>query len=170
MNQKFKQQRLPEYLWLLHTQIKLIGSFIKSRIRILSQTSRSDRIRIHNTTSNWYNWPQCYGSGRFFYRNWIRIRHWKCPDPDLRHWLAASGAGNPPYGNTYTAYMYSKGKGLCMNSIICGLYSVQEPLDISTNLAPTVLYSYAAIYGRVCVFSCLFVDFFCCLVFGLMYL
>jgi hypothetical protein len=45
-----------------------------------------------------------------------------------------------------------------------------EPLDISTNLAPTALYSYAAInrylHGSFCVFSCLIVDYFFCLVLG----
>jgi hypothetical protein len=54
MNQKVKQQRFLMYLpvWLLpHTKIVDVGSFIKAKIRIRSQTSRSgsDRIRICNT-------------------------------------------------------------------------------------------------------------------------
>jgi hypothetical protein len=54
------------------------------------------------------------------------------------------------------------------NTTLFNLQTFWEPLDISTNLAPTALYSYEAIYlhGSFCVFSCIFVEFFCCLVLG----
>jgi hypothetical protein len=45
---------------------------------------------------------------------------------------------------------------------------IRGQLYISTNLVPTGLYSYSSIYlhDSFCMFLCLFIGFFCCLVLG----